>query len=92
MEEEKKYEKDKNKSGMCAASLTLGILSLVFAWNFYIAIPTGILAIILGQKTIKQMGSKLGKAGVITGIIGLTLCAFIYFSLIGLIIADNFLY
>ena len=75
-------ENDKNKSGMPVASLVLGILSIIFASFWYIALPTGILAIIFGTKSARKMGSKLGKAGLITGIVGLSLFAFIYITLI----------
>lgn len=64
---------NKNKSSLGIASLPLGIVSIVFCWLFIISIPTGILAIIFGIKGIKKIGSKLGKAGLITGIVGLSL-------------------
>lgn len=81
----------KTKSSMGIASLTLGILSIIFAIFWYIALPTSILAIIFGAKSTKKMGSKLGKAGLITGIIGLSLFAFIYVSLIILMLVSNIL-
>lgn len=74
--------KDKNKTGMCVAALTLGIISILTNLFWYMCLPTGILAIIFGSKTAKTMGSKLGKAGIVTGIIGLSLCAFVYISII----------
>lgn len=90
MEEEKvKVEtKDKNKTGMCVAALTLGIISILTNLFWYMSLPTGILAIIFGSKTAKTMGSKLGKAGLVTGIIGVSICIFIYVSIIGLYIAS----
>ena len=49
------YEKEvKHYSGMPAASLTLGIISIL------------------------TINSKLGKAGMVLGIIGVSLCCFIY--------------
>ena len=74
-------ENDKKHTGMPVASLVLGIISVLFALFWYITLPTGILAIIFGAKTSKKLGSKLGKAGLIIGIIGLALFAFIYVSL-----------
>ena len=63
------YEKEvKHYSGMPAASLTLGIISII----------TGILAIVFGVKSIHRTNSKLGKAGMVLGIIGVSLCCFIY--------------
>lgn len=80
---------EQNKSVMRVASLVLGIISIVTAAFWYITLPTGILAIIFGVKTIKKFGSKLGKAGLITGIIGVSLFLFIYISLIMIILLSN---
>ena len=91
MSEEKKDFKDKNKSAMSVASLTLGIISIVFSLFWYISIPTSIIAIIYGTKTIKKFGSRLGKAGLITGIVGISLCAFLYISAVVLIVLNVYL-
>lgn len=80
--------KEKNKTGMCVAALTLGIISIIFNLFWYICIPTGILAIIFGAKTAKKLGSKLGKAGLITGIVGISLCVFVYITMILLILVS----
>ncbi len=80
---------EQNKSVMRVASLVLGIISIVTAAFWYITLPSGILAIVFGAKTIKKFGSKLGKAGLITGIIGLSLFLFIYISLIFVIVVTN---
>ena len=77
---------DKKKSGLGIASLVLGIISIVTALFWYITIPTGILAIVFGVKSIRRVGSKLGKAGLITGIVGLALFAFIYISMVLILI------
>lgn len=82
-------ENDINKSPMRVASLVLGIISIVSAMFWYITLPCGVLAVVFGVKTIKRFGSKLGKAGMITGIVGLALFAFIYISLILMIILSN---
>ena len=82
-------ENIKEKSGMPVASLVLGIISIVTNLFWYMVIPTGILAIVFGAKSAKKMGSKLGKAGLITGIIGISLCAFIYITMIILITLSN---
>lgn len=81
----------RNKSSMGIAALTLGIISVVFAIFWYISLPTGILAIIFGKKSINKVGSKIGKAGFILGIIGLSLFAFIYLSAIAIILINNYL-
>lgn len=81
----------KKNSEFGVTSLVLGILSIVFSLFWYITLPTGILAIIFGKKSINRVGSKLGKAGLITGIIGLALFALIYLSMILIIIVSNYL-
>ena len=82
-------EKYENKSVMHIASLVLGIISIVSALFWYITLLTGILAIIFGVKSARKMGSKIGKAGMITGIIGLSLFAFIYIGLTLILILAN---
>lgn len=82
-------EKNKKKTGMGIAALTLGIISIVSALFWYISIPTSILAIIFGIISIKKVGSNLGKAGLITGIIGISLCVFNYISMIIILVLAN---
>ena len=81
-------EENKVKSGKGIASLVLGIISIVTDIFWYMTIPTGILALILGVKSIKQTGSKLGKTGMILGIIGLSLFLLIYIGFAFVIIAE----
>ena len=82
-------ENNKNKSSLPVASLVLGIISIVTALFWYITLPTGIIAIVFGVKSIKRFGSKLGKAGLITGIVGLSLFLFIYISFAAILILAN---
>ena len=42
--------------------------------------------VIFGAKSIKKMGSKLGKAGMILGIIGLSILLLIYVSITAIIL------
>ncbi len=84
-------ENEKSKSGMGIASLVLGIISIVTALFWYITLPTGILAIIFGVKSIRKVGSKLGKAGMITGIVGLSLFALIYIGILLLILVSQYM-
>ena len=79
----------RKKSAMSVAALTLGIISIVTNLFWYICLPTGILAIVFGSKTARKIGSKLGKAGLITGIVGVSICVFIYALFIIMIIASN---
>ena len=81
----------KNKSAMAVASLPLGIISIILNLFWYISLPTGILAIIFGTKTIKRFGSKIGKAGLVTGIVGESLCVFAYISAIILILIYEYM-
>ena len=76
-------ENNTNKSVMHIVSLVLGIISIVTALFWYIA------AIVFGVKSSKRTGSKIGKAGMITGIIGLALFAFIYIGMILLLVLAN---
>ena len=82
----------KEKTGLHVASLVLGILSIVFAAFWYISLPAGVMAIVFGVKSIKKIGSKMGKAGMVTGIVGLSLFAFIYISMILFIILETHIY
>ena len=80
---------EENKNVMHICSLVLGIISIVFALFWYIALPTGILSIIFGVKSARRTRSKIGKAGMITGIIGLSLSVFMYVSIILIIVVEN---
>ena len=71
------------------SAIVLGIISILSALFYYISLPTGILAIVLGAISIRKIGSKIGKAGMITGIVGVSLCAFIYISMIIIILIAN---
>lgn len=77
---------EKKKSGLGVASLTLGIISVILCGFWYVAIPAGILAIVFGLKSVKQTGSKLAKAGIITAIAGLSLFILYYGAAILLIL------
>ena len=79
-------ENVKEKTGMPVASLVLGIISIVTNLFWYVTLPTGILAIIFGAKSAKKTGCKIGKAVLITGIVGLSLFTFVYITLTILII------
>lgn len=80
---------ENNKYVIHIISLVLGIISIVTSLFWYITIPTGVIAIVLGVKSAKRFGSKLGKAGMITGIVGLSLFVFIYLLIIQMIILSN---
>ena len=82
-------EDKKKKTGMGVAALVLGIISIVSALFWYISIPTSILGIVFGAKSARKVGSKLGKAGLATGIVGISLCAFNYISMVIILALAN---
>ena len=84
-------EENKQKSSKGVASLTLGIISIVTAIFWYMSLPTGILAIVLGAKASRKNGSKLGKAGLVTGIVGLSLFAFMYIGMTIILILAKYM-
>ncbi|MBR3319992.1 hypothetical protein IKG20_01670 [Candidatus Saccharibacteria bacterium] len=63
-------------------AFVLGLVSLLGHLFWYISLPTGVLAIIFGAISTKKTASKLGKAGLILGIVGLSLTVFIYVTFI----------
>ena len=83
-----KNKKDERIVGH-VASLVLGIISIVSMLFWYISIPTGITSIVLGVKSFKNYGRKIGLAGMITGIVGLSLCLLIYITLVIITIIEN---
>ena len=70
------------KTAMSISSLVLGIISIITALFYYLSIPTGILAIVFGAISTNKSKSKLGRAGLITGIVGVSICVFLYISII----------
>lgn len=54
-------------------SLTLGIISVIFALYWVASVPTSIIAIVFGNKGRKIYESKTATAGMITGICGLSM-------------------
>lgn len=84
-------EKNKVSSAKKIASSVLGIISILFATFYYISLPAGILAIMLGVKALKVENSGMSKAGIILGIIGLTLCVLIYGIVMSVIFISNWM-
>ena len=76
------YSKDnRGYSAMPAASLALGIISILTTLFWYMSIIAGVLAIVFDVKSIHRTASKLGKAGMILGIVGISICLVIYLFL-----------
>ena len=86
--------KDKNNNRIVShiVSLVLGIISIATVLFWYISLPTGITAIVLGAKSYKKEGKAIGLAGMITGIVGTSLCFLIYVSLLIILILSNMAY
>lgn len=78
MKKNKKYPLSPAQSASGVASFVCGLLSLLFCSLFYLSLPLGIIGISLGVKSINLSGSRLAKAGLILGIIGLSLTCLIY--------------
>ena len=84
----KKREED-NRIVSHVASLVLGIISIVTILFWYMSIPTGIVSIVLGVNSYKRYDKKLGLAGMITGIVGVSICLLVYISVIILVVLEN---
>lgn len=84
----KQVDKD-NRMVSHIVSLVLGIISLCTGFFWYIALPTSITAIVLGTKSYKKYGKKMGLAGMITGIVGLSITVLLYILFIFIIILQN---
>lgn len=65
--------------GMAIAAMVLGIVAIVLCCIWYISIPCGIIAIVLGILYNKK-GTKSGMAtaGIVCGIIGIVLVVIIF--------------
>ena len=81
-------ERDKKEtSNLAVSSLVLGILTLVFFWVPYLAIITGIIAVIQGIINVAQRraGQGMAVAGIVTGALGVLISLFLVFLfLVGL--------
>lgn len=62
-----------SSQGMAIAALVLGIVAITTALLWFISIPAGVLAIVLGALSLKSAGRRKAIAGVVTGSIGVTL-------------------
>lgn len=62
-----------DKKGFSIAALVLGIIALVLCCIWYVSIPCGIIALILGIIGLKSSKRGMSIAGIITGVIGMIL-------------------
>lgn len=66
--------------GLAIASMVLGIIALVFFCFFWISIPCGIIAIILGGVALatKKPGKGMAIAGLVCAILGIAVYVILY--------------
>lgn len=62
-----------DKKGFSIAALVFGIIALVLCCIWYVSIPCGIIALILGIIGLKSSKRGMSIAGIITGVIGMIL-------------------
>ncbi len=62
-----------DKKDFSIAALVLGIIALVLCCIWYVSIPCGIIALILGIIGLKSSKRGMSIAGIITGVIGMIL-------------------
>ena len=62
-----------DKKGFSIAALVLGIIALILCCIWYVSIPCGIIALILGIIGLKSSKRGMSIAGIITGVIGMIL-------------------
>ena len=77
-------EEKKKSTVFNITGFVCGIISIVSFLFYYISIPTGIISIVCSAKGIKKSESKLAKAGLILGIIGLSICVLTYILFMGM--------
>lgn len=85
-------ESARRHSSMHIAAFVLGIIATAGSFFWYISVPCGILAIVFGAKSSRALASKLGKAGLILGIVGISLTIFMYVSLILITLNEYYWY
>lgn len=60
-----------DRKGFAVLSLILGIISIVLACFWFISIPCGIIAVILGVMSKKSTKPNVSLSGLVTGSIGI---------------------
>lgn len=79
-----------DKKGFSIAALVLGIIALVLCCIWYVSIPCGIIALILGIIGLKSSKRGMSIAGIITGVIGIVLTAVVAINLLSFITSSSF--
>lgn len=71
-----------DKKGFAIAALVLGIVAIVLCCIWYVSIPCGIIALILGILGRKSSKKGMSTAGIVTGVIGMILCLVLYLGVV----------
>lgn len=71
-----------DKKGFAIAALVLGIIAIVLCCIWYVSIPCGIIALILGILGRKSSKKGMSTAGIVTGVIGMILCLVLYLGVV----------
>lgn len=75
-------QQPKDKKGFSIAALVLGIVAIVLCCIWYVSIPCGIIALILGIIGLKSSKRGMSIAGIITGVIGMILSIVLVVSIV----------
>lgn len=76
-----------DKKGFSIAALVLGIIALVLCCIWYVSIPCGIIALILGIIGLKSSKRGMSIAGIITGVIGMILSIVLVIAIVMLCVS-----
>lgn len=76
-----------DKKGFSIAALVLGIIALVLCCIWYVSIPCGIIALILGIIGLKSSKRGMSIAGIITGVIGMILSIVLVIAIVMLVVS-----
>jgi hypothetical protein len=68
--------------------LLLGIISLLGCSLWYVGIPTGLIAIVMGSQDVKLSGQRIARATLILGILGVVASLLIYSLAICFLVLD----
>lgn len=71
-----------DKKGFAIAALVLGIVAIVLCCLWYVSIPCGIIALILGIIGLKSSKRGMSIAGIVTGVIGMILSIVLIVSIV----------
>lgn len=71
-----------DRKGFSIAALVLGIIAIVLCCLWYVSIPCGIIALVLGILGLKSSKRGMSIAGIVTGVVGMILCVVLIISVV----------